>query len=186
MTSHFIQRLPWYRIAYEQVTVGHRQQHFDKGLEYIVKVVVPIQLEDAKADIISTQGRFESWIADGDALEFHWINLIFWEAPKGQDLSPCFRVKAEWESGISRCNSKQLRGTWSTFSLYYYCSFSPTVVPRVTPSYNEKYKYTRQFIWEVQMAQWKSIKGTGEVWYFCLDGDYTNIYVDTWKLIELY
>lgn len=45
--------------------------------------------------------------------------------------------------------------------------------------YNEKYKYIRQFIWEVQMAQWKSIKGTGEVWYFGLDGDYMNIYVDT-------
>lgn len=91
--------------------MGHWQQHFDKGLEYTVKMVVPIQLEDAKADIISTQGRLESWIADGDALEFHWINLIFWEAPKGQDLITCFRVKAERESDISRCHSKQL---WDT------------------------------------------------------------------------
>ena len=131
----------WLHISYKDshdtgllVTVAHWQQHFDKGLEYIVKVVVPIQLEDAKADIISTQGRFESWIADGDALEFHWINLIFWEAPKGQDLITCFRVKAEWESDISRCHPKQLRGTYSTFSLYCYGSRSPTAVPRFTLS----------------------------------------------------
>lgn len=133
LTCH-THRLPRRTPAHQQVTVGRCQQHFDKGLENVVKMVVPIQLEDAKADIISTQGRFESWIADGDALEFHWINLIFWEAPKGQDLITCFRVKAERESDISPCNSKQLGGTRFTVFTWLLMLTSPYTVLRMTPS----------------------------------------------------
>lgn len=146
--------------------MGHWQQHFDKGLEYIVKMVVPVQLEDAKADIISTQGRFESWIADGDALEFHWINLIFWETPKGQDLITCFRVKAERESDISRCNSKQLQGTvFNIFTLLPMFA-SPPLFQEWHHPHNERYEYIRQLTCEVQMAQVKPIKGTGKGFYF--------------------
>lgn len=156
--------------------MGHWQQHFDKGLEYIVKMVVPIQLEDAKADIISTQGRFESWIADGDALEFHWINLIFWEAPKGQDLITCFRVKAERESDISSCNSRQLWGTlFNIFTLLLMFTSSCHCSKNYTLRVTKKYKYLRQFTWEVHMAQGKPVQGAGEILCFYLDGGYMNV-----------
>lgn len=145
-------RLPWCEVAYQQVTVGHWQQHFDKGLEYVVKMVVPIQLEDAKADIISTQGRFESRIADGDALEFHWINLIFWEAPEGQDLITCFRVKAERESDISRYNSKQLWGSLAHIFALLLMLTSLLLFQELHHSCNENINI-KQFTWQAQRAQ---------------------------------
>lgn len=167
--------------------MGHWQQHFDKGLEYIVKMVVPIQLEDAKADIISTQGRLESWIADGDALEFHWINLIFWEAPKGQDLITCFRVKAERESDISRCHSKQLWDTlFNILTLLRMFTSSQHIFKNFFIHCNKKYKYIWQFTWKYKRPKEKSIKDIGKVLYFYLHGDYTDVYIDMWKFIKLY
>lgn len=96
-------------------------------------MVVPVQLEDAEADIVPTQGRLEGGVADGDALEFHRVNLIFREAPEGQDLITCFRVRAERERAVRRYNSKQLGGTlFDVFTFPLMFAF-PATVPRITP-----------------------------------------------------
>lgn len=67
------------RKAYQEITVGNREEQLDEGLQSIVQGIISIETKDSKIDVTPTESSLQHGEADGDALELQSIDLILWD-----------------------------------------------------------------------------------------------------------
>lgn len=65
--------------AYQEITVGNREEQLDEGLQSIVQGIISIETKDSKIDVTPTESSLQHGEADGDALELQSIDLILWD-----------------------------------------------------------------------------------------------------------